>query len=175
MTIKYLVIFLLSFSFLNVFPQNSTNIDSVFIEKPKLSVKISPGLLILSLYSGAYTMGFTGHKYYVNDTANINAKVFKPIFQSSTNEIAKFHFNQFENSKKTSTVLGGIGVGIYMIGLIKALSTVFTIGLPVKSTQEANRYLGGLIVGGAMITAAPIIKIRGISKLKKAIKSYNEN
>ncbi len=148
--------------------QDSTN------NIPNLAVRANVGMIALSLYSSAWTLGYTGHRYFINEKVYYNAKDLKPYFLLLNDEIASNNFKSFENSKRTAKICGGIGLGFYFVGFATAISQIATIGLPSSSRRNnGSAILGLLLVGSGLMISAPIIKLRGISKLKIAINRHN--
>lgn len=141
---------------------------------PNLAVRANVGLIALSVYSYAWTLGYTGHRYFINDKVLYNANHLKPYFLLLNDDIASNNFQLFENSKRTAKICGGIGFGFYLVGFATAISQLATVGLPSNSGRNnGSTIVGLLLVGSGLMISAPIIKLRGISKLKIAINRHN--
>jgi hypothetical protein len=176
---KYFIKICLFFLSFSVFQSHSQDKNEYFRLQdstnniPNLAVRANVGLIALSLYSSAWTLGYTGHRYFVNEKAYLNAKRLKPYFLQLNDEIATNNFKMFENSKKTATICGGVGFGLYFVGFVKLIAQLSTLGFPTNQNQNNREIAGFLIAGSGLMISAPIIKLRGISKLKIAIKRHN--
>jgi hypothetical protein len=148
--------------------------DSVLITKPKLDVPFNPSMLVLSVLLGATTYGFTGHQFQVNNNTYYNHNVFKPYLLNPNNQNAAEiidNYNSFKQNRTFAIFSGVLGTSLYIYGFNKLISSLLIFNQPQKTNMNAVSVL--FTAGTVFIISAPIIKLRGIGKLKKAVNLYN--
>lgn len=137
---------------------------------PPISIKKNIPLFAISIITGYYLLGANANEYYIGNKSFTSNRELKPYLEVIKDEEVNNLYQSHRNLRPVYFGLNSVGMVVYIAGIAKSFSKVFS-----QTNYNDSNKPNELIVGGILMIAGGVItRIVSFSNLHKSVNRYNQ-